>query len=87
MIAWIVIPLEIKIGHFKSWNLFVAISALPSLIIGLSLLRFPESPKFLLEVGEPDMALDILKNIFVLNTGKPGSEFPVLLPINFNFFR
>lgn len=78
VIAWMIIPLDVRIGYVKSWNLFVAISAIPSLVIGISLLTFPESPKFLVEVGEPDVALDILRDIFVQNTGNPHSDYPVM---------
>ncbi|XP_063706123.1 synaptic vesicle glycoprotein 2C-like [Culicoides brevitarsis] len=77
LIAWVVIPLDIQFGHFKSWNLFVAISSLPSLVIGIALLYFPESPKFLLEVGEPEAALRVLKRIYVMNSGKTETEYPV----------
>lgn len=62
---------------FGSWNLFVAVCALPSIFIGLWLFFFPESPKFLLECGETEAALDILRNIFFSNTGKNPSEYPV----------
>lgn len=82
MIAWLIIPLQFRYElssnyYFTNWQLFVAVSAIPSVILGLLLTYFPESPKFLLEVGEPDAALDILKKIFVKNTGKDVSEYPV----------
>lgn len=66
-----------NIFSFASWQLFVAIAALPSLVCGLCLTYFPESPKFLLEIGEADEALDILKAIFQSNTGRDVSEYPV----------
>lgn len=50
---------------------------MPSILLGLLLFYFPESPKFLLEVGEPDEALEILQKIFHKNTGKDVSEYPV----------
>lgn len=81
VIAWAVIPLEFRYEdesfRFASWNLFVAICALPSLILGVWLFAFPESPKFLLECGESEIALDILKDIYVMNTGEPRSSYPV----------
>uniref|UniRef100_A0A1A9ZZ58 Major facilitator superfamily (MFS) profile domain-containing protein n=1 Tax=Glossina pallidipes TaxID=7398 RepID=A0A1A9ZZ58_GLOPL len=42
---------------------------------GLWLLAFPESPKFLLEHGESDKALEILVHIFVKNTGQKPEEY------------
>lgn len=62
---------------YGSWNLFVAVCALPSILIGIWLMFFPESPKFLLECGETEAALDILRDIFHSNTGKDPSEYPV----------
>lgn len=80
LIAWGIIPLEIKLESrdftFHSWNLFVAVCALPSLFLGLWLFTFPESPKFLLEVGEPEKALAVLKHMYEKNTGEPKENFP-----------
>uniref|UniRef100_A0A1B0CZJ6 Major facilitator superfamily (MFS) profile domain-containing protein n=1 Tax=Phlebotomus papatasi TaxID=29031 RepID=A0A1B0CZJ6_PHLPP len=80
-IAWMIIPLNIKIDRnaflFNSWNLFVAICALPSLLLGFWLCFFPESPKFLIECGETDLALEVLKDIYVANTGNDRNDYPV----------
>lgn len=46
-------------------------------MLGCWLFAFPESPKFLIECGEMDEALDVLGHIFERNTGKPQSEYPV----------
>lgn len=62
---------------FASWNLFVAACSVPSILIGLWLIFFPESPKFLLECGEADEALDVLRDMFVSNTGEDSSKYPV----------
>lgn len=81
LIAWSIIPLKFKFeyGSFfiSSWNLFVAVCALPSLFIGFWLFAFPESPKFLIECGETDAALEVLKDIFHRNTGKSRDQYPV----------
>lgn len=68
--------------HFKSWNLFVALCALPSIVLGLWLFAFPESPKFLLECGEADAALEVFKWIYAQNTGQDPETYPVIA--NFN---
>lgn len=57
--------------------MFVAVCALPSIFLGLWLFLFPESPKFLVECGENDTALDILRGIYHSNTGKSISDYPV----------
>lgn len=81
LIAWLVIPMsfELRIHWFKfhSWNLFVAICAIPSLVIGCWLFIFPESPKFLIEVGDTYDALEILKDMFHRNTGRPREDYPI----------
>lgn len=81
LIAWVIIPLpfELRFHSFKfhSWNLFVAICALPSLMIGCWLFFFPESPKFLIEVGDTDEALEVLKDMYHKNTGKNRDEYPI----------
>ncbi|XP_018326529.1 synaptic vesicle glycoprotein 2B-like isoform X2 [Agrilus planipennis] len=81
-IAWIIIPMEFKYFYhtfqFASWNLFVAVCAVPSLLIGFWLFCFPESPKFLMECGEPDAALEVLKEMYASNTGKSSANFPIM---------
>ncbi|CAH1099667.1 unnamed protein product [Psylliodes chrysocephalus] len=81
-IAWLIIPLEFEYVtesfRFKSWNLFVAACAIPSICIGLWLFFFPESPKFLLECGEADEALDVLRDMYASNTGDDGANYPIL---------
>ncbi|XP_012266805.1 synaptic vesicle glycoprotein 2C-like [Athalia rosae] len=81
LIAWGIIPLDVTYQTeaflFKSWNLFVAICALPSLMIGLWLFAFPESPKFLLECGEYDKALKVFQHIYAQNTGNDPETYPV----------
>lgn len=81
MIAWLIVPLDITYQstsfYFKSWNLFVALCALPSLMLALWLFAFPESPKFLLECGETDKALEVFQWIYAQNTGNDPSEYPV----------
>lgn len=89
IIAWLIIPLtfhlqfEWVVGSlgitwvFSSWQLFVAVCALPSLVLGLSLFMFPESPKFLVECGETELALEIIKDIYVKNSRRDRAEYPV----------
>lgn len=48
-----------------------------SLLLGCWLTFFPESPKFLIECGETDEALAILRYMYQKNTGKGQTEYPV----------
>ncbi|XP_058826222.1 synaptic vesicle glycoprotein 2B-like isoform X2 [Topomyia yanbarensis] len=89
LIAWALIPLTFQIKYewtidneifkwaFSSWNLFVAICSIPSLILGSTLCLFPESPKFLIECGETELALEILNEIYEKNSGRDRSEYPI----------
>lgn len=81
LIAWVIIPLNFELNFyalkFHSWNLFVGICALPSLLIGIWLFTFPESPKFLIEVGDTEDALIVLKDMFHYNTGQPREDYPI----------
>jgi VNT family MFS transporter (synaptic vesicle glycoprotein 2) len=82
VIAWLIIPLKIELVvldtfKFHSWNLFVAICALPSILIAIWLFFFPESPKFLIEAGSTEEALEVLKEIYHINTGNSHNDYPI----------
>lgn len=82
VISYLVLPLNISY-RFKnvlvlnSWRLCLITLALPELTALLLILRLPESPKYYIAQGNPKLALQILTNIFVLNSGKPEAEYPV----------
>lgn len=88
VVAWGIIPLTMRYTYgvfsYSSWNFFLALCSTPSLLLALWLTRFPESPKFLLECGEFDEALDCLKRIYTENTGEPGDAYPVTESILFH---
>ena len=72
--AWLIIPHDIgwnEPGAFKynSWRIFVAVSAVPSMLVALALLALPESPKFLLSKGRERESLNVLRLMFSTNTG------------------
>lgn len=62
---------------FRSWQLYLFICAMPSLISAVTFSFMPESPKYLLSIGKPKEALEVIKKIFSMNTGKPKRLFPV----------
>ncbi|XP_013107184.2 synaptic vesicle glycoprotein 2A [Stomoxys calcitrans] len=82
-IAWLFINQEWRLAlpflglTYKPWRLFMVVCGVPGLLCGLSLFKIPESPKFLLSQGQEEKCLDILKNIYHINTGKPKEEFPI----------
>lgn len=82
-LAWIIIPLPISL-HFNgmlynSWRLFLAVIGIPTLIVTLIAIRYPESPKFLASQGKMEEALAILRKIYAINTGNPEDEYPVII--------
>lgn len=61
-----------------SWNIFLLIVAMPSLISSLNFTFLPESPKFLMSCGENDKALAVFKQVYSMNTGKEMDTYPVI---------
>ncbi|XP_066993974.1 synaptic vesicle glycoprotein 2C isoform X2 [Anabrus simplex] len=88
VIAWMLLPQpwswDLFGGYIKysSWNMFVALCAIPSLASGLLLLLFDESPKFLMSRGRCDDAMKVFKRIYSMNTGKHPDTFPVKILVN-----
>ncbi|XP_046478654.1 synaptic vesicle glycoprotein 2C isoform X2 [Neodiprion pinetum] len=80
-LAWAIIPMtfELRINglQFNSWRLFVALVGIPTVISSILLIRFPESPKFLVSQGKSKEALKILRGIFVANTSHSIHDYPV----------
>ncbi|XP_011306582.1 synaptic vesicle glycoprotein 2C isoform X1 [Fopius arisanus] len=80
-LAWLIIPLKLNLHilgfAYNSWQLFLALMGLPTLLMGLILINYPESPKFLLARGINREALEIMRQMFSINTGKDKSDYPV----------
>lgn len=82
--AWVILPHswshEIPgLGFmFKPWRLLMIIYALPSIITSVLLIFIPESPRYLMAQGRKEDVLNILKKMFVVNTGKDSSAFPAI---------
>ena len=81
-LAWLVIPQELGWTDpqgflYNSWRIFVALSALPSLLVAMALVFLPESPKFLLVKGCEAEALTVLRIMFSANSGLTRSEYAV----------
>ncbi|XP_038221640.1 putative transporter svop-1 [Zerene cesonia] len=63
--------------NFVSWRLLNIIFALPSLIGAFGVWLSYESPRFLVSIGEDEKAIDVLKNIYLINTGKSRDDYMV----------
>lgn len=55
----------------KPWRLFILIGCLVSALGALLMHWLPESPKFLLAMGKPKEALDVLRCMHAVNSGDP----------------
>ncbi|XP_014616479.1 PREDICTED: synaptic vesicle glycoprotein 2C-like, partial [Polistes canadensis] len=80
-LAWVIIPLSISIEFngisYNSWRLLLATISLPTFLVAMVTLTYPESPKFLTSRGQTDEALRILRKIYVINTGRKEDDYPV----------
>lgn len=85
LLGWSILPKVIEFNLFNgyivlhSWNIFILISAIPSLFSGIAHSFLPESPKFLMTMGKNQEALESFKVVYSMNTGKPKNTFPVSL--------
>ncbi|XP_015840824.1 synaptic vesicle glycoprotein 2B-like isoform X1 [Tribolium castaneum] len=83
MLAWAILPQHIDLNIYNnkivlhSWNIFLLVCAIPSLISGIIFMFLPESPKFLMTVGRNDEALEVFRKVYSFNTGKSSNDFPI----------
>ncbi|XP_017057402.1 synaptic vesicle glycoprotein 2A isoform X2 [Drosophila ficusphila] len=81
LLAYFLMPVDIyfKVGtlQFRTWQVFLAISSLPSFLCGLLHIFLPESPKFLMSQGNYKKAMKSLQSIYHLNKRKSRDSYPV----------
>ncbi|KAJ8724649.1 hypothetical protein PYW08_016123 [Mythimna loreyi] len=63
--------------HFNSWRVLDLIFATPCAISAIGCYFAFESPKFLVSVGRDEDALQVLRGIFTMNTGKSAEHYKV----------
>lgn len=56
---------------YRTWRLFIIFSSMINALAFVSVAFLPESPKFVLTMGRPAEALEILKTVYRINKGKP----------------
>ncbi|XP_058813071.1 synaptic vesicle glycoprotein 2B-like isoform X2 [Topomyia yanbarensis] len=82
-LAWAIIPQEWDFrllgGSFviHSWQIFLAVCCLPSLLSGTCVIFLPESPKFLMSKGRNQQAMTVFQSLYSLNTGGSHIEYPI----------
>lgn len=63
--------------RYVGYDFYNTCCSVHSLLLAGWLVFFPESPKFLIECGETDEALEVLKHIYQQNTGNSPADYPV----------
>ncbi|XP_055584683.1 synaptic vesicle glycoprotein 2C-like [Uranotaenia lowii] len=87
-LAWVIIPQNWDFmlfgGNFviHSWQIFLAVSCVPSLLSGILVLFLPESPKFLMSKGHNERALEVFRTLYALNSGRSRHEYPIKELVN-----
>ncbi|XP_022107882.1 synaptic vesicle glycoprotein 2C-like isoform X2 [Acanthaster planci] len=81
-LALVVIPSDIGYSNpdgfsYNSWRIFVALCTLPALTSILTFFLMPESPKYLLENGRADEALEVLKTVYSWNKWDDRANYPM----------
>ncbi|XP_065364157.1 uncharacterized protein LOC135957355 [Calliphora vicina] len=88
VLAFLILPYEWNFQvfnmNFHSWQIYFAICCIPSLLSGILLSLFPESPRFLMSQGRNAEALKIFQKIFAMNKRQPIENYPIKLLVNEN---
>ena len=53
------------------------VCGLPGLLCGLCLFKFPESPKYMLSIGNKEYTLKSLQKMYSVNTGRSPEDYEV----------
>ncbi|XP_014096944.2 synaptic vesicle glycoprotein 2B [Bactrocera oleae] len=82
LLAWAIFPRDWEFVLFETllihpWQIFLAVSSLPSLIGGLGLIALPESPKFLMSQGRNAEALLAFQKIYSVNKRASMNAYPI----------
>ncbi|XP_014280277.1 synaptic vesicle glycoprotein 2C [Halyomorpha halys] len=77
-LAMWIIPSEVPFQlPLKSWQLYHISCGIPSLICGIGCMFCVESPKFLIDHGDHQKALEVCRTIYTINTGNSPTTYPV----------
>ncbi|XP_015602889.1 synaptic vesicle glycoprotein 2C isoform X2 [Cephus cinctus] len=80
-LSWLILPLDINYDlgfvKFRSWRLLIIVMGLPCLFTAFILMRYSESPKFLMSKGKKEEALQVLRRMYAVNKNKSEEDYPV----------
>ncbi|KRK03385.1 uncharacterized protein Dyak_GE24671, isoform B [Drosophila yakuba] len=81
LLAWGIFPRDWDFEFWglqiRSWQIYLFVLGIPSLISGLIFCSMPESPRFLMAQGRNEEALQAFKQIYHVNTRKPKDSYPI----------
>jgi VNT family MFS transporter (synaptic vesicle glycoprotein 2) len=83
MLAWSILPQNLYFSvfnnslEFHSWNIYLLLSGIAPIISTIIFLFMPESPKFLMTVGQNDKALRVFQKVYSVNTGNGIHTYPI----------
>ncbi|KAH8381635.1 hypothetical protein KR093_009679 [Drosophila rubida] len=81
IVAYLLLPehFYFNVGplHFHTWQIFLAITAVPTLASGFLHIFLPESPRFLMSQGNYRGALNSLQRIYAMNKRKSRDSYPI----------
>ncbi|XP_043479349.1 synaptic vesicle glycoprotein 2B-like [Leptopilina heterotoma] len=90
ILGFFIIPLEFEMNwqyfYFRSWNLYILICSLLGIFLGFWIITFPETPKYLAEMGRRDEFLKVLVKMYGENLGKSKKEYVETLMKSGNSF-
>lgn len=64
---------------YRPWRFFILLSSLINALAFVSFTFLPESPKFMMAMGMPNEALEILKKIHRVNKGDKEVPIPTII--------
>ncbi|XP_053987547.1 synaptic vesicle glycoprotein 2B-like [Hylaeus volcanicus] len=81
VIAFLVLPLtwevEIFDRRYNTWRIYLLICTTVPLIGLLTASTLPQTPKYLLEIGRTEDALNLLRTTYAVNRWMPADTFPI----------
>lgn len=75
LVGLVLLPMEWEFEllgiQYTPWRMYLLMSSVIMALAFTVMMYLPESPKFLLATGKNKEALDVLRTIYAINTGKP----------------
>lgn len=81
-LALLIMPMEWRFNFlglvYAPWRLYMLLSSSIMIFSFISMMRLPESPKFLLSVGKKSEAMEVLRTLYSINKGVPKAVRHIL---------